>query len=208
MNNALKFFDKELVYAWFEECKKIDAVLKENIEKGLDKFAANENCITSELEKEFLAKLTEANVSHSYHFPNMEAYHGYTVYAFPDKGEINAKSGYPDLYYGIAKTNSFGVAHTHKMSDAYNYILEGEGVFTGEPTDEGKFDFFYHRKPMITGAEFEIPIGMTHGHLVKKGSDIWFFFVQECGFKPKLRCAGDFYTVENYNKDQFGPYYI
>jgi hypothetical protein len=81
-------------------------------------------------------------------------------------------------------------------------------VFTGDPEDQGKFNFYYHGAPMAAGKEFEIPTGMTHGHLVRKGSDIWFLFVQECGFKPNLRCAGDFYTVEGYDKNQFGPYYI
>ena len=61
---------------------------------------------------------------------------------------------------------------------------------------------------MVAGAEFEIPIGMTHGHLVKKGHDIWFLFVQECGFKPKLRCAGDFYMIKDYDKNQFGTGFI
>ena len=208
MDKSLKFFNKELVSQWFDECKKIDEVLKKDIEGNLDKFAANQNCITQELRTEFEKKLSDAGISYNYFFPNLEAYYGYTVYAFPDKGEINKKSGNPDLYYGIAKTNSFGIAHTHKLSDAFNYILDGEGVFTGDPKDEGKFPFYYHGKPMVKNTEFEIPIGMTHGHLVKIGSDIWFLFVQECGFKPKLRCAGDFHTVDGYDRNQFGPYYI
>lgn len=208
MESSLKFFSKELVYAWFKQCKKIDDVLRGDIEKNLDFFAKNQNCITSELEKVFIKKLSEADVDYTYHLPNLEAYYGYTVYAFPDNGVISARSEKPDLYYGIAKTNSFGIAHTHKMSEAFNYILAGEGVFAGDQNDEGKFDFYHHGKQMVEGAQFEIPINMTHGHVVKKGSEIWFLFVQECGFKPKLRCAGDFYTVDNYNKDQFGPYYI
>lgn len=179
-----------------------------DIETSLAKFTANQNCITPELEINFTNKLSYLGISTDYHFPNLEAYYGYTVYAFPDKGEINFKSSNPDLYYGIAKTNSFGIAHTHKLSDAFNYILDGEGVFTGDPRDDGKFNFYYHGKRMVKNSEFEIPKGMTHGHLVKKGSDIWFLFVQECGFKPKLRCAGDFHIINDYRRDQFGPYYI
>ncbi len=208
MEKSLKFFNKELMYRWLEECKKIDDVLKDSIEKNLEKFEQNQNCITRELEIDFTKRLAETGTSSHYCLPNLEAFHGYTVYGFPDGGEINSQSGNPDLYYGIAKTNSFGIAHTHKLSDAFNYILEGEGVFTGDPEDKDKFDFYYHGSPMIKDAEFEIPIGMTHGHLVKKGNDIWFMFVQECGFKPKLRCAGDFHTIEDYDKEQFGPYYI
>jgi hypothetical protein len=144
----------------------------------------------------------------AYNLNNFEAYHGYTVYAYTDGGRINKQSGNPDLYYGIAKTNSFGVAHTHKLSDAFNYIVEGEGVFTGDPADKNKFAHYYHGIPLVKDTELEIPIGMTHGHLVKKGVDMWFFFVQECGFKPKLKCVGDFYIKEGYDKEQFGPYYI
>lgn len=208
MKDSLKFFTKELVYSWFEHCKKMDAVLKDEIEGNLEKFAKNQNCLPGELEARFVKALKDSSIPLSYNLANLEAYHGYSVYAFPDNGKINKDSGKPDLYYGIAKANVFGVTHTHKLSDAFNYILDGEGVFTGDPEDKGKFPFHYHGRPMVEGAQFEIPIGMTHGHLVKKGNDIWFLFVQECGFKPKLRCAGDFYTVNGYNKGQFGPYYV
>ncbi len=208
MESSLKFFNKELIYRWLEECKKIDSVIKESVEKSLDAFAQNENCLTSELEVDFKKLLADSGISTTYNLANLEAFYGYTVYGFPDNGEINKESGKLDLYYGLAKANVFGITHTHKLSDAFNYILGGEGVFTGDPEDEGKFPFYYHGKPMIKDTEFEIPIGMTHGHLVKQGNDIWFLFVQECGFKPKLRCAGDFYTINDYNREQFGPYYI
>ena len=108
MKKSLQFFNKELVYQWFEECKKIDDILKGAIEANLAKFTANKNCITKELEDQFIKKLADAGVSCDYHFPNLEAYYGYTVYAFPDKGELNKKSGNPDLYYGVAKTNGCG----------------------------------------------------------------------------------------------------
>ena len=205
MENSLKFFNRELIYRWLEECQKIDSLLKEDIGANLEKFSQNENCLPVDLENDFVKKLSGSTY---YNLANLEAFYGYTVYAFPDNGKINQESGNPDLYYGIAKANVFGIAHTHKLSDAFNYILDGEGVFTGDPKDEGMFDFYYHGKPMIKDAVFEIPIGMTHGHLVKEGNDIWFLFVQECGFKPKLKCAGDFHTIDDYDRAQFGPYYI
>ncbi len=208
MENSLKFFSKELVYSWFEECKKIDTVLKDSIETNLEKFAENEDSLPEKLRVDFVESLSTSRISTVYNLANLEAFHGYTIYGFPDNGAINNESGNPDLYYGIAKATTFGVTHIHKLSDAFNYIFEGEGVFTGSPEDEGKFNFYYHGKPMVKDTQFEIPSGMTHGHLAKQGKEIWIFFVQECGFKPKLRCAGDFHTVDNYDKNQFGPYYI
>lgn len=208
MESSLKFFNKELVYAWFEECKKIDSILAEDIQGNLLKFAQNGNCLPADLLVDFQKKLKEADIFTNYNFANLEAFYGYTVYGFPDDGKINTESNNSDLYYGIAKASTFGVAHTHRLSDAFNYILDGEGVFTGNPADKDRFNFYYHGKPMVKDTSFEIPIGMTHGHLVKEGNSIWFLFVQECGFKPKLRCAGDFHIVDDYNKGQFGPYYV
>ena len=65
MHDTLKFFNKELVYRWLEECKKIDDVLKGAIETNLEKFTANQNCITRELEIEFVKKRADARISHA-----------------------------------------------------------------------------------------------------------------------------------------------
>ena len=208
MKESLKSFTKEQTYVWFEECKKLDKVLNGSIVKNLDKFTENESCLPEEFKSEFETLLKNSNVNSEYDLSNIEAFHGYTVYGFPDNGKIALESKNADLYYGIAKAEVFGVTHTHELSDAFNYILEGEGVFTGSQKDEGKFNFYYHGQSMVKDSSFEIPKGMTHGHLVKEGKDLWIFFIQECGFKRKLKCVGDFHVIDGYDKAQFGPYYI
>jgi hypothetical protein len=208
MKDSLKFFNREQVYKWLDLCKQMDAVLDPLIQKHMPEIAANQNMVTAELANKFAETLSQHSIPLSYNLANFEAYHGYSVYAFTDSGEINTKSDNPDLYYGLAKATVFGVTHTHKLSDAFNYVIEGDGVFTGDPSDEGKFNNYYHGTPLLKDTAFEIPIGMTHGHLVKKDTDMWFLFVQECGFKPNLKCAGDFHVRDGYDTKQFGPYYI
>jgi hypothetical protein len=199
---TLKFFSMEQVNIWFSAISKIDRSTSEIISQNLAKIYENTNKLTPDL----IAKLQ--NISSEYNWNNFEAYHGYTVYAFPDDKKIVQESGNYDIYYGLAKATSYGITHQHFESDAYNLVLEGEGIFIGNENEKDLFKNFYHKKFLLKGSEFEIPKGMTHGHLVKKGKPVWFLFVQVCGFKPGLNCEGDFHITENINIQEYGDDYL
>jgi hypothetical protein len=208
MKNSLRHFSKEEAQDWFTTAKRIDEVLAPHVEASIEEINKNQNMLSETMIADFKKLLINAGIDTEYDLKNLEAFYGYTVYAYCDNKKKVNDSNNPDLYYGLAKATKYGKAHTHALSDAFNYVLEGDGVFTGDPEDEGKFDHYYHGTPLVQDMAFEIPIGMTHGHLVKENKSIWFLFVQECGFKPDLRCAGDFHLKDGYDSGQFGPYFI
>jgi hypothetical protein len=207
MENDLKYLTRSEIKRWYEQIKRIDAVIEETAEAAMPTVANNHNRLPSKLITACNQLLDEAGVARTYNIADIEVFHGYRHYNKPDGGKMARLTRNPDAYYGILKTTRFGVAHRHFSSDAFNLVLEGEGIFAGDPIDKGVFRRFYHGKRLIPGSELEIPLGMAHGHLVKKGSTMWLFAYQHCGFGVGLSCEGDFHQISGYDTAQFGPEY-
>jgi hypothetical protein len=207
MESDLKYLTRFEIQQWHEQIKRIDSVIDATVEAAMPTVASNHNRLPHQLINTCNALLDEAAVVRTYDIANIEVFHGYRHYNKPDRGQIARLTGNPDAYYGILKTNRFGVAHRHFSSDAFNLVLEGEGIFAGDPNDDGVFEHFYHGTKLVAGRELELPLGMAHGHLVKKGSTMWLFAYQHCGFGVGLSCEGDFHQLPGYDTAQFGPDY-
>jgi hypothetical protein len=192
---------------WYKEVVAIDSIIAKDIADNYELIEKNNTHLPQDLIEKLTEKIKLADIETKYELKNIEVFHGYVYYVFPDNGLKITETSNPDLNYGIAKATVQGLPHRHFESPSFNYILDGEGIFTGDPYEEGMFNFFYHGKKLIKDTEIEIPIGMTHGHLVKKGSVIWFMAVQECSFAPDKGCAGDFYKLPRYDKNIFGSDY-
>jgi hypothetical protein len=207
MHETLKYFSKEEMYEWWHEIQTIDGVISGSIKEAFARIAANKTKIPSELVKSLQRQLKRAGIRTDYDLRHIEVFHGYVYYVYPDNGLKTIQTGNCDLNYGIAKATVQGLPHRHFESPAYNYILDGEGVFTGDPLERGMFRSFYHGKRLKRDVQLEIPVGMTHGHLVKRGSVLWLLAVQECSFAPDKGCAGDFHFLPNYDLRIFGTGY-
>lgn len=207
MHETLCNLSQEQVQGWRDKMSAIDAVISGDIEANWQEIQANQGKVTKEIADRLREKLASAGIETDYDLENIEFFQGYTFYTNPDNGALSRLMNNPEMYYGVARTTSVGKPHVHHESDAFNLVLSGEGVFTGNPEDEGKFPNYYHGLKLEKGVEIEIPIGMTHGHLVKHGSDLWFFALQQCGFGKGKKCEGDFHSAENYDLTQFGPEY-
>lgn len=207
MERTLKYFVKKEMMDWYEEIRKIDKIISEDIESNYALIAKNKTKLTVELINILNKKIINAGIVTEYDLSNIEVFHGYIYYVYPDNGLKIKITGNEDINYGIAKSMVQGLPHRHFKSDSFNYILDGEGVFTGDPMEKGMFDHYYHGKSLIKDTEIEIPIGMTHGHLVKKDSVLWFMAIQECSFAPNKGCAGDFHKLPEYDKSIFGQDY-
>lgn len=208
MSEDLDLLTRSEIKSWLETIKQIDSLIDHTIESNLGVITNNKNQLTSKIIEECTQLLEEANITRDYDLKNLEIFHGYRFYNKPDNGKMQQLTNNKDAYYGIARTTKFGVAHKHFESDAFNLILEGEGIFTGDPVEKNTFKNFYHGDLLLPGKELEIEIGMTHGHLVKKGSPtMWIFAYQHCGFGLGLSCEGDFHEVSSYDTNQFGSHY-
>lgn len=208
MQSCLDLFDLDTVEQWLREAKAIDAILLEDIQSSLPEIYMNNNEMTPNLVERFSEKLQQSGLSPAWDIGKLEAFYGYTVYTYPDNGRLKIQGDKPNMYYGLAKATSYGVTHEHYLTDSYNRVLEGEGVFVGSPQDKGRFPRFYDGDLLVKDKELEIYTNMAHGHLAKKGSSVWILFVQECGFKPDLKCAGDFHITPNCDISRFGKDYL
>jgi hypothetical protein len=210
LSAELRHFRRGNVAEWFREIKKIDRlilpVLAELLNTG--EFRASESKPPEWILSRLKSACDSAGLKYSYDLSNLEIFHGYRHYSFPDNGERRRLIGTPSCYYGIACANLIGAPHFHDRSDSFNLILAGEGVFTGDKADLDRFGRCYDEQVLQPGVELEVPAGMTHGHLVRGGSALWFFAYQTCGFQPGSACVGDFNRIPDYNVARFGPDYL
>ncbi len=194
MLSSLQCFSLDEIRNWHAVLAKIDAAIRNFVVRNLDFFKSNGGMVPSELVEPLRREIANRNML-EWNPSTLQAFEGYRVYEFPDGGNARNRSGNPDLWYGLAMAESYGQVHIHLESNAYNLVVSGKGIFRGEPGDS-RFANNYHGDLLIEGKELEIPIGMPHGHDVSEGSQLWILFVQECGFRQGLRCAGDFHTIQ------------
>lgn len=192
---------------WFDEIKHIDSIIHTIYESHLPAISQNRNKLPQQLIDRCNNLLAQSGNTFTYDLNNLEVFHGYSFYNLPDGGNMRQITNNPEAYYGIAKASKYGEIHRHFHSDAFNLILEGQGVFTGDISEKDRFRNFYHGMQLVPGTELEIEIGMAHGHLVRKGCDMWIFAYQHCGFGTGLSCEGDFHKIPKYDISQFGSLY-
>lgn len=200
MRSTLQHFSLEDVRDWHDKLTTIDSAIRDFVVDNLCAFDSNHGMIPSEL----LNQLDAAIGCHEtlgWVPSTLQAFDGYRVYEFPDQGRIKILAENSDLWYGLAMAEKFGQVHTHHQSDAFNLVLSGHGTFRSDPMDD-RFLKNYHNDVLEAGKELEIPIGMSHGHEVVDGDHLWILFVQECGFRQGLRCAGDFHVNAELGTDQ------
>jgi hypothetical protein len=208
MSQSLGLLTREKARRWFEEIRRLDFHLAKELEKCAEDCSRNRSRLPDHHVVRLKAHLRSQGLKTSYDLRNIEVFHGYVFYTNPDHGQFIQESHNPHAYYGFAKSTALGYPHQHHKSDAFNFIMEGEGIFLGDPREKNRFPHFYHGLPFYRDMELQIPMGMTHGHLVKTGSTVWFFAIQECGFGPGRACEGDFHPALSYDLKSFGPDYI
>jgi hypothetical protein len=208
MSGSLGSLSREQVRSWFEMIKMVDDIIYPIVELCTDRCVKNKSLLPNDIVEKLHDLLRVLAPDLSYDLRNIQIFHGYIFYTNPDHGELIRRTGNPDLYYGIARASEIGAPHRHAESNAFNFILEGEGIFLGDLQDTNRYKKNYHGISLQPDLELEIPVDMTHGHLVKKGSVIWFFALQECGFGPKKSCEGDFILRQDYDIAQFGDEYF